>query len=151
MPQPSLTANEKRLAAVCRVIATLHFAAALAFLFSWRAFTADPLSAVLAPAMMTAVATACLVAAARPRERRHAVLAALVAQATSAVVAAAIAGAGERSAALRWVLVTQVPLFALTAVAWRAAAPGVRSAPAQDAPPPAVEEPAKIQLRVGKR
>ncbi len=151
MPQPSLTPNEKRLAVVCRVLATLYFAAALAFVFSSRAFAVEALSAVLALAMMTAAGTACLVAAGRPRERRHAVLAAIVAQLTAAAAAAVLVFSGDRSAALTWVILTQVPMLAVTAGAYRAAAPGVRSTPAQESPVAAEEEPARIQLKVSKR
>ena len=105
---------------------------------------------VLAVAMMTAAATACLVTAARPRERRHALLPVLVAQLSCSTLAAAhLLGAG-RSPALLAVFITGAPLFVITVAVYRAAAPGVHSAPAREAPPQTLEQPAKIQLKLSK-
>ena len=164
MPQPSLTPEEKRLAAFCRVFAVVYFAAALGFAASpeltYRIATFDPTALasfgpeaafwnVIAAAMMAAAGTACLVTAARPRERRHAILPVVVANLTSSALAAVhLVGAG-RSRALLAVLVTDVPILLLTVAVYRAAAPGVHSAPAREEPPEAVE-PAKIQLKVSK-
>jgi len=47
------------------------------------------------------------------------------------------------------VLVTDVPILLLTVAVYRAAAPGVHSAPAREEPSEAVEPP-KIQLKVSK-
>ena len=151
MPHPPLTSNERRLSALCRALAALYFAAALGLGISLRSFAADPAISVLALALMTAVATACLVAAADPRQRRHAVLAAVVSQLTAAAVSGALLLGGTRSAALMWVFTLHLPLLLLTSYAYRSAAPGVRSAPAREGPPPpAEEEPPKIQLKVSK-
>ena len=151
MPHPPLSPNESRLAAFCRVLAVLYFAAALAFAVSLRTLAADALAAVLALSMFTAVATACLVAAGRPRERRHAILPALVAQLTITAAGVALLFAGRKSPALVWLIATGLPLSLLTAFLYRAAAPGVRSAPAREAAPPPLEEAPKIQLKVSKR
>ena len=163
MPQPSLTPQENRLAAFCRVFAFLSFAGALAFAalpeWTYRIASAGgdfgvygPESAfwnVLAVAMMTGTGTACLVTAARPRERRHAMLSVVVAKLTSSALAAVhLLGAG-RSRALAAIFLTDLPLFLLTVAIYRSAAPGVHSAPARE-PSPAVEERPKIQLKVSK-
>src|SRR5207245_10110816 len=104
---------------------------------------------VLAVAMMAAAGTACLVTAARPRERRHAILPVVAANLTSSALAAVhLVGAG-RSRALLAVLVTDVPILLLTVAVYRAAAPGVHSAPAREELPEAVEPP-KLQLKVSK-
>jgi len=100
--QPSLTPQENRLAAFCRVFAFLYFAGGLAFAvlpeWTYRVASAGadfgvygPETAfwnVLAVAMMTGAGTACLVTAARPRERRHAMLSVVVAKLTSSALAA---------------------------------------------------------------
>src|SRR5256886_2825999 len=98
VPQPSLSPEESRLAAFCRVFAVVYFAAALGFAASpeltYRIATFDPTAlasvgpeatfwTVLAAAMMAAAGTACLLTAARPRERPHALLPAAAAQPTS--------------------------------------------------------------------
>lgn len=154
MPQPEVTPQERRLAAFCRAFAVLYFAGA----FWLAAFPgriapldppAPPLWNVLAVGLMAALATACLVTAARPRERRHAVLPVAVAQLASVALAAAHLIAGGRSPALTAVLAIGLPLGAVTLAMYRAAAPGVRSAPAREGPP-AAEPPSKIQLKVSK-
>jgi hypothetical protein len=151
VPQPSLTVQERRLAAFCRVLAFLYFAGALLWaLPPGSASLEAPSGAVLAAAMMTAVATACLIASARPRERRHAVLPAAVAQLTAGVLAAAHLIAGHGGATLAAVAAINLPLFVLTAVAYRSAAPGVQGEAVREAPPPEAEEPPKIQLKVSK-
>jgi hypothetical protein len=99
--------------------------------------------------MMTAVGTACLVAAAQPRERRHAALPAIVAPFITSLLGAALLLCGNRSPASIWAVAAGAPLFLLTTLAYRAAAPGVRSAPAREAPPVLEEAPA-IQLKVSK-
>jgi hypothetical protein len=159
-----LTPEESRLAAFCRVFAVVYFAAALCFAASpdltYRIATLDPGAltssgpeavfwSVLAAAMMAAAGTACLVTAARPRERRHAILPVVVANLTASALAAVhLVGAG-RSRSLLAVLVTDVPILLLTMAVYRAAAPGVRSAPAREEPPVAVES-SKIHLKVSK-
>jgi len=150
VPQPGLTPNESRFAAVCRLLAVLYFSGALALAVWWTALAPEAGFAVLALAMMTAVATACLVAAAQPRERRHAALPAIVAPLTATLVGGALLISGNRSPALIGAVATGVPLFALTTLAYRAAAPGVRSAPPREAPPPALEEAAPMKLKVSK-
>jgi hypothetical protein len=174
VPQPSLSAQERRLAGFCRFFAVVYFAGAAVFAFApqltLRVATlgaaARPTGAeaqfwnVLAVAMMTAVGTACLVTAGNPRERRHAVLPVAVAKLTSSAVAAAHLIASGHSPALVAVVATDLPLFLLTLAVYRMAAPGVRSAPAREAaqappgpqaPQAAVEEPPRVQLTVSKR
>jgi hypothetical protein len=165
VPQPDLTPQESRLAAFCRFFGIVYFAGAACFaLFpgpSYRLAALDTdlpsLSndagfwSVLAAAMMAACATACLVTAARPRERRHAILPVLAAKLTSTVLAAAHLLGPGRVRALLAVIATDLPLFLITLAVYRSAAPGVRSEPARDPAPPLEEPPAKIQLRVSGR
>ncbi|OLC18468.1 MAG: hypothetical protein AUG04_02030 [Deltaproteobacteria bacterium 13_1_20CM_2_69_21] len=164
MPQPSLTPEESRLATFCRLFAVVYFAGALCFAASpeltYRIAALEPTALpplgpeaafwnVLAVGMMAAAGTACLVTAARPRERRHAILPVVVANLISSALAAVhLVGAG-RSRGLMALLVTDVPILLLTVALYRAAAPGVHSAPARGEPPEAVESP-KIQLKVSK-
>jgi hypothetical protein len=163
VPPPVLTPQESRLAAFCRLFAVVYFAGALCFAIfpglSYRIATLDADVGALGPealfwnvlavAMMTAVGTACLVTAARPRERRHAILPVAVAKLTSSALAAVHLAGGERSRALAVVLATDLPLLALTLAIYRAAAPGVHSEPAREGPP-AIEESPKVQLKVSK-
>src|SRR5207302_9845766 len=87
MPQPSLSPEESRLAAFCRVFAVVYFAAALGFGASpeltYRIATFDPTALasfgpeaaswnLLAAVMIAAGGRAWLVTAARRRGRRHA-------------------------------------------------------------------------------
>jgi hypothetical protein len=146
------------------VLAVVYFAATVCLAASpeltYRIATLDPTAVtsfgpetafwnVLAAAMMAAAGTACLVTAARPRERRHAILPVVVANLTSSGLAALhLAGPG-RSRALLAVLVAGVPILLLTLAVYRAAAPGVHSAPAREEPPEDAEPP-KIQLKVSK-
>ena len=153
MPQPPLTSQERRLAGLCRVLAILYFAAALAWALPVEAVSlaSGPL-AVIAVAMTTAIAAACLIAAARPRERRHVVVPALVAQLTAFVLAAAHLLAGHGGPALIAVAGINLLLFVVTGAAWRSASPGVHGVPAREGPPPAQtdEERPAIQLKVSK-
>jgi hypothetical protein len=174
VPQPSLSAQERRLAAFCRVFAVVYFAGAAVFALApqltLRVATlgaaAGPGGAeaqfwnALAVAMMTAVGTACLVTAGSPRERRHAVLPVAVAKLTSSGVAAAHLVASGRSPALVAVVATDLPLFLLTLAVYRMASPGVRSARAREeprapsapqAPQTPIEEAPRVQLTVSKR
>jgi len=163
VPQPTLTRPELRLAAFCKAFALLYFAAAAGFALvpdlTYRLATLGAPSVssaeatfwnVLAVSMMTAAGTACLVTAARPRERRHAILPVVVANLTSGVVAALHLFSDVRSRALTAVLLVDLPLFALTLLLYRSAAPGVHSEPARETPQPAEEEAPKIQLKVSK-
>ena len=163
MSAPVLTPQESRLAAFCRLFAVVYFAGALCFAIfpglSYRIATLDGDVAglgpealfwnVLAVAMMTSVGTACLVTAARPRERRHAILPVAVAKLTSSVLAALYLAGGQGSRALAAVLATDLPLLALTLAIYRAAAPGVHSEPAREGRP-AIGDPPKVQLKVSK-
>ena len=152
MPQPALTSQERRLAALCRVLAILYFAAALACALPLGESSVDSVPLlVIAVAMTTGLAAACLIAAARPRERRHVVLPALVAQLTAFALAAAHLLAGHGGATLVALASVNLPLFLLTAAAWRSASPGVHGVPAREGPPPPqIEERPQIQLKVSK-
>lgn len=165
MPQPSLSPRERRLAAFCRFFAGVYFACAAVFALAPQlTFRAATLGAaagptgpeaqfwnVLAVAMMTAVGTACLVTAGSPRERRHAVLPAVVAKLTASGVAAAHLLSSGRSPALVAIVATDLPLCLLTLAIYRMAAPGVRSAPAREGLQGPIEEPPRVQLTVSKR
>ena len=169
MPQPSVSPQEKRLARFCRFFAVVYLAGAVVFALAPQltlrvATLGDPAAPlgpdaqfwnVLAVAMMTAVGTACLVTAANPRERRHAVLPVVVAKLTASGVAAAHLIASGRSPALVAILATDLPLCLLTLAIYRMAAPGVRSAGVREAQPaaqaPPIEEPPRVQLTVSKR
>src|SRR5207248_4061709 len=158
-----LTPQESRLAAFCRLFAVMYFAGALCFAIlpglSYRIATLDGDAAALGPealfwnvlavAMMTAVGTACLVTAARPRERRHAILPVVVAKLTSSALAAVhlLRMSGPGSRALAAVIATDFPLFVLTLLIYRSSAPGVHSAPARETAP-AEETP--VQLGISK-
>lgn len=169
MPQPSISPQEKRLAAFCRFFAVVYLAGAAVFALAPQltlrvATLGDPAVPpgpdaqfwnVLAVAMMTAVGTACLVTAASPRERRHAVLPVVVAKLTASGMAAAHLIASGRSPALVAIVATDLPLCLITLAIYRMAAPGVRSAGVREAPPgaqaPPIEEPPRVQLTVSKR
>jgi hypothetical protein len=144
VPQPTLTVQERRLAAFCRMFAVLYFAGAICL-----AVLPSTGIAALEGAAMAGAAAACLVAATRPRERRHAVLPVAAAQLTACAVAAVHLIGGARSLALMSVVAIGLPLLGLTLAMYRAAAPGVHSEPAREGPP-LEEEPAKIQLKVSK-
>jgi hypothetical protein len=154
-----------RLAGFCRFFAVVYFAGAAVFAFApqltVRLASLGAASApagpeaqfwnVLAVAMMSALGTACLVTAGRPRERRHAVLPVVVAKLTSSGVAAAHLIAAGRSPMLVAVVATDLPLCLLTLAIYRLAAPGVRSAPAREGPQALADEPPRVQLTVSKR
>lgn len=170
MVEMVLSKPEQRLANFCRIFAVIYALGALTFAavprltFRLVTFDAVPLGwtaqamfwNVLAVAMMTAIATSCAVVAARPRERRHALLPVVVAKLTSSALAALhlVRFQGPGSRALLAVIATDLPLFVLTVLVYRAAAPGVHSAPAREGPkvqaegPP--EEPARVQLGISK-
>ncbi len=158
-----LTPQERTLQLFCRVFAVVYALGALGFgltpRLTFRLVTLDRAPVgwtpqamfwnVLAVAMMTAIATACLVVAGRPRERRHALLPVVVAKLTSSGLAALhlVRFRSAGSMALIAIIATDFPLFVLTLLVYRAAAPGVHSAPAKEAPPP---EERKVQLGVSK-
>jgi drug/metabolite transporter (DMT)-like permease len=150
VPQPAHTPPELRLAAFCRLFAVLYFAGALVGGIDALDPARPPVWNVLAVGLMAALGTACLVTAARPRERRHAILSVAVAQLVAVVLAAACMVSAGRSPALMAVVAIGLPLCGLTLAMYRAAAPGVHSVPAREGPP--VDEPAapKIQLKVSK-
>src|SRR2546430_16727887 len=102
-PQPSLTPEESRLAAFCRVFAVVYFAGALCFPASpeltYRIAALEPTALpplgpdaafwyVLAVGMMAAARTASLVTAARPRQRPHSILSLVAANLISSGLAA---------------------------------------------------------------
>ena len=145
MAELALSPEEGRLATFCRIFAALYAAGAAMVLF-WPdgrgAF--DALAALL-----LAMATSCAVTAGRPRERRHAVLPAAVGNLAAGAMALLRLLAGGSGPFLAPVAACGLVLFLVTIFIYRAAAPGVHSAPAQSAPAPAGEE-AKIQLKVSK-
>src|SRR4051812_39748461 len=92
MPQPPLSPRELRLQGFCRWSAAGYFAAALGCAAApW--FSEGSASGLmtcwnaLATSLMASSGTACLVTAAQPRERRHALLPVLVAQLTACMLA----------------------------------------------------------------
>ncbi len=165
MLEPVASPQERRLGTFCRVFAVVYALGALGFAaaprLTFRLVTLDgaPMGwtaqaafwSVLAVAMMTSIATACAVVAARPRERRHALLPVVIAKLTSSVLAALhlvhLRGPGAR--ALVAVIATDLPLFVLTLLVYRSAALGVHSAPAREVAPPPGNEP-KVQLGISK-
>ena len=149
MPQIPFTVQERRLAVFCRVLAVLYFAGAAGAWALWL-LPPSPLAGILAVSLLAALGTTCLVAATRPRERRHAVLPAVVAQITTFALAAGYWMAGRRAPGLSALAVANLALFLLTFLLYRSAAPGVRSTPAAEGPPTEALEPARIQLKVSK-
>jgi len=163
MPPPSPSPQERRLAAFCKLFAAVYALGAVGFAVTPRlTFRLVTLGGapdgwtpqavfwnVLAVAMMVAIATACAVVAAAPRERRHALLPVIAAKLTSSALAAAhflrMQGPGARAVAA--VVATDFPLFVLTLLLYRSTAPGVHSVPASEGPPPAE---AKVQLGISK-
>jgi hypothetical protein len=157
----SLTPQERTLQIFCRLCAALYAFGALGFALTprltFRLVTLDRVPVgwtpqatfwnVLAVAMMTAISTACLVVAGRPRERRHALLPVVVAKLTSSVLAAVhlLRFHGPGSLALIAVIATDFPLFVVTLLVYRTAAPGVHSEPAREKAPSD-----KVQLGVSK-
>jgi hypothetical protein len=143
MPQPSLSPQERRLAAFCRFSAALYFSGAIGFAaVPWVRAGLETSWSVLAAALMTSIASACLVAAGRPRERRHALLPVVIAASTVSLLAALHRGPGA-------LLASSVPLLLLTLFIYRSAAPGVHSGPAREGPPADAPQPQqKIQLGI---
>ena len=145
-----LSPQELRLQKFCRAFSLIYFASALCCAafpgLVFRAATLWGESALLdaearfwnahGVAMLVAIAVSCAVVAARPRERRHALLPVVAALLTSSGIALVhgmqIGGPGTRAL---WSLVaTDFPLFLLTLWIYRSSATGVHSAPATQLP-----------------
>jgi hypothetical protein len=143
MPQPPSSLQERRLATFCRFSAALYLLGALGFAAApfLTAGVAGSSSAV-AVALLASVATACLVAAGRPRERRHALLPVVIALLTLSLLTVLHRGP--------WMLLAAAaPLLLLTLFIYRSAAPGVHSGPAREGPPVDAPQPErKIQLGI---
>ncbi|HEY2028092.1 MAG TPA: hypothetical protein VGH20_02695 [Myxococcales bacterium] len=149
MPQPPLFATERRLAGFCRASAALYFAlaagcAAAPWFGDERGLSTT--WSVLAVSLLISSATACLVTAARPRERRHALLPVLMAELTACALS--LAHLGSRGALT--VLLASGMLFVLTAFVYRSAAPGVRSEPARESPEERAQGPVPVALGIKK-
>jgi hypothetical protein len=140
MPQPALSGKERRLATFSRFSAILYFLGAAAAPF---ASGIDRLSAILSASLLASLGTCCLVAAGRPRERRHALLPVIVAGATICALALAL------RQALNFAFLPAPLLLVVTLYIYGSAAPGVHSAPALEGPPPAPEEPADRKIQLG--
>lgn len=138
MPQPPLSPQERRLATFCRFSAGFYLLSAIGLVVLLGQGSA------FAGASMTSLAASCLVAAGRPRERRHALLAVAAGLATLALVAL-VQGGPLRS----WLLGVGVPLLLLTLFIYRSAAPGVHSEPAREGPPASEPEPADRKIQLG--
>jgi hypothetical protein len=133
MPDPAQT--ERRLALFCRISAVVYAFGAVSFAatprLTFRLITLDQAPVgwtaqamfwnVLAVAMMTAIATACWLAAKAPVERRHLLLPVVVAKLTSSVLAALhlISFHEPGWQAVGAIILTDFPLFLLTFFAWR--------------------------------
>src|SRR5260370_42270086 len=129
MPE-ALSPQERRLAAFCKVCAAVSALGALGFALApqltFRLVTFEGAPSgwtpqavfwnVLAVAMMTAIATACALTAARPRERRHALLPVIVAKLTSSAPALVhllrLQGPGARAGG--GLIPTHLPLVGFT-------------------------------------
>jgi hypothetical protein len=163
MPEAPLSPQERTLQVFCRIFAVVYALGAIGFAvtprLTFRLITLGRAPGgwtpqavfwnVLACAMMTAISTSCAVVAGRPRERRHALLPVIVAKLTSSGLALAhlLRPGGPGSMALIVVVATDFPLFVLTLLVYRAAAPGVHSAPAREGPP---SGPPKVQIGISK-
>ncbi len=165
MPQPALSPQERRLSVFCRNFSVVYAAGAAVFALFPRAtlrlvtpevvpldWTAQlAFWNVLAVGMMAASATACAVVAPHPRERRNALLPVLVAKLACVALAALHLAHfhGPEAHALVALVAVDLPLFVVTLVVYRAAAPGVHLA-TPIAAPPAQEEAPKVQLGISK-
>jgi hypothetical protein len=165
MPASELSPQEKRLAVFCRFFAVVYALGAIGFAvtpsLTFRLVTLDAVPVgwtpqavfwnVLAVSMMATIATACAVTAAAPRERRHALLPVIVAKLTSSGLAGLhlLRMHSPASRAVAAIILTDFPLFILTLLVYRSAAPGVHSAPAREGPPPA-EAAKPVQLGITK-
>jgi hypothetical protein len=141
---PDLSQRERRLALFCRISALVYALGALGFAalprLTFRLVTLDAAPVgftaqavfwnVLAVAMMTAIATACWLAAVAPVERRYLLLPVVVAKLTSSALAALhlVRFQGPGWQALLVILLTDFPLFALTLAVYRTAERGAEVA-----------------------
>jgi len=142
---PDLPQRERRLGLFCRASAIVYALGALGFAatprLTFRLLTLDqPLAGytaqamfwnVLAVAMMTAIATACWLAAQAPVERRLLLLPVVAAKLTSSVVAGLhlvrFHAPGWQAAAA--IVLTDFPLFLMTLGVYRAARRGGHESP----------------------
>lgn len=158
MPQVILSAHERRLASFSRAFAVLYALAAIAFALAPGATFSSAgaeaplfLPGALAAALSAALSAACAVTAARPRERRHAILPMVIANlvASALAIAQLVRGAGPAPRGAVPLLAIGLPLFLLSLFFHRGAAPGVHSAPAREGPQ---EQPGSkpVQLGVSK-
>jgi hypothetical protein len=151
MPQPPLSPQERRLATFCRLSAVLYLLGAIGFVVAPFVMGADPgpfsFWSVVAAALMTSIATSCLVTAGQPRERRHAMLPVVIAALTVSVLGVVLHLGGMFGQ--MGLVAVSAPLLLLTLFIYRSAAPGVHSAPAQEGPPAAPEEPADRKIQLG--
>jgi hypothetical protein len=141
---PDLSQRERRLALFCRISALVYALGALGFAalprLTFRLVTLDAAPVgftaqavfwnVLAVAMMTAIATACWLAAAAPIERRHLLLPVVVAKLTSSGLAALHLIRFHEAGwlALLAIILTDFPLFVLTLAVYRTAERGAEGA-----------------------
>ena len=164
-----LSPQELRLQKFCRLFSGIYFLGALFYAafpgLSFRLATLNGESALLdaearfwnahGVALLVACAVSCAVVAARPRERRHALLpvvaALLVTSGLGLIHGLQLSGPGAR--ALWALLLTDFPLFLLTLWIYRSAATGVHSAPATQLPDPSAKDKpaAPVQLGVGPK
>jgi len=134
---PDLSQRERRLALFCRIFALVYALGGLGFAalprLTFRLVTLDSAPVgytaqavfwnVLAAAMMTAIATACWLAAAAPIDRRVLLLPVAVAKLTSSALAALhlVRFQGPGWPALLAIVLTDFPLLVLTLLVWRTA------------------------------
>jgi hypothetical protein len=144
MPQPPLSPQERRLATFSRFFAAVYFLGVLGFVAApWLGLASA--GSVFGAALTASLATACLVTAGRPRERRHALLPVVIALFTASALALLHLGDRGQTA----ILATGAPLFLLTLFVYRSSAPGVHSEPAREGPPAEAPPPAqKIKLGI---
>jgi hypothetical protein len=140
MPQPPLSPQERRLATFCRLLAAICILGAVFAALGPALYQLPAWNGLLGAALLASLATSCLVAAGRPRERRHALLAVV-----AALFVITILGAFQQ----RTLLWGSVPLLLVSLFIYRSAAPGVHSAPALEGPPAAPEEPADRKIQLG--
>jgi uncharacterized membrane protein YoaK (UPF0700 family) len=147
MAQPPLSPQERRLAAFCRLSAVVYFAAGLGCAASpWIVSAPVHLTCwtALAVSLMTSCGTACLVTAAQPRERRHALLSVVIGLITAAVISVLRFGEPGQPT----VFFAAAPLLFLTLYVYRSAAPGFRSGPSRGAAE-AEEQPGPRAVQLG--
>jgi hypothetical protein len=131
MARWDLSAQERRLANFCRVLAGLFFIGAVAFLFYGETFAA---------ALLASMGTSGLVTAAHPREGRNAMLPVLVGLLVCGVLALF-----HR----QWIVGgVSAGVFLISLFVYRSASPGVHSAPAREGPPPLPETAPPVKLGV---